>query len=59
MCAKLGGVPWYMSDLPFTDLPTMIIGSDTYHKMQGKSRKSCVAIVATMDRNFSRYWSNF
>lgn len=30
MCAKLGGVPWGMNDMPFTSSPTMLIGIDMY-----------------------------
>ena len=29
--AKLGGTPWAISDLPLTDVPTMICGMDVYH----------------------------
>ncbi len=30
MCAKIGGTPWTMSDMPFTEIPTMIMGIDMY-----------------------------
>ena len=30
MLAKLGGVPWGMDAMPFSDRPTMLIGIDMY-----------------------------
>jgi hypothetical protein len=30
MNAKLGGVPWSVSNLPFLDGPTMVVGIDTF-----------------------------
>lgn len=54
--AKLGSVPWAMSDLPFTDRPTMIIGIDTYTKLNLKC--DVFSLVATVNRTYSTYWSN-
>lgn len=46
-----------MSDMPFTDKPTMMFGIDVYHKTAGRSRRSILAIVGTMNKTFSKYWS--
>ena len=31
ICAKIGGVPWCIENLPFCDKRTMICGMKTYH----------------------------
>lgn len=54
--AKVGSVPWAMSDLPFVDRPTMIIGIDTYQKLSLKCE--VFSLVATVNRTYSTYWSN-
>lgn len=54
--AKVGSVPWAMSDLPFVDKPTMIVGLDAYKKMSLKCE--VLSMVATINRTFSTYWSN-
>ncbi len=35
--AKLGGVPWSISDMPFNSKPTMLIGYDVFHAKRKKS----------------------
>lgn len=54
ICAKIGGTPWGVSDLPFTDVPTMICGMDVYHSV-GRQRKSFLSFVSTEDEFFSKY----
>ena len=54
--AKVGSVPWAMSELPFVDKPTMIVGLDVYNKMSLKC--DIMSMVATINRTFSTYWSN-
>ena len=56
ICAKIGGIPWTINNLPFTDAPTMLCGLDVYHQTKLKN-KSVLALTATVDRGFSRYWS--
>ena len=46
MCSKLGGVPWSISEMPFSNEPTMVVGMDVYHQ---SSKKSILAFLATMD----------
>lgn len=58
MCAKLSGIPWYVSDTPFSEHDdTMLVGIDVYHKT-GKVSKSVLAYVSTTDKNFARYFSD-
>lgn len=54
--AKLGFVPWTIDELPFADLPTMILGLDASGSVTKKS-KQVLSITATSDPNFSQYWS--
>ena len=56
--AKVGAVPWGISDLPFVDKPTMIVGIDTYTKNQGGKSKPVMAMVATNNLSYSTYWSD-
>ena len=32
MNAKIGGVPWSVGDLPYFNIPTMLVGYDVHHK---------------------------
>lgn len=54
--AKLGFVPWTIDELPFSDLPTMVLGLDISGSISKKS-KQVFSITATSDPNFSQYWS--
>jgi len=56
LCAKVGGTPWTISDFPFVDVPTMVVGIDVFHKTAMK-KDSLLAFCATVNRHFSRYWS--
>ena len=56
MNAKLGGCPWAISDMPFTNKPTMVIGYDVFHKAKANSY---LAFCATVNRNFNQYWSTY
>jgi aubergine-like protein len=56
ICAKVGGTPWAVLDMPFTEKPTMIMGIDIIHKASMKNQ-TLVAVCATCNRHFSRYWS--
>jgi aubergine-like protein len=54
--AKLGGVPWAINNLPFTNLPTMVVGVDISGNLT--SKKTCVmSVVSTVDNKFSKYHS--
>lgn len=56
LCAKVGGTPWSVTEFPFADKPTMIVGIDVFHNTK-MGKDSVLAYCATMDRYFSRYWS--
>ncbi len=53
ICAKVGGEPWAVDNIPFTNQPTMIVGIDVYNK-NGKSILGC---CATLNSTFTRYSS--
>jgi aubergine-like protein len=57
ICAKIGGIPWTISHLPFTDRPTMMVGIDVYHKTTNQKKNSILAFCATVDRYFTKYWT--
>ncbi|OMJ75543.1 hypothetical protein SteCoe_25277 [Stentor coeruleus] len=52
--AKVGGIPWALDSLPFSNSASMVIGIDIFSK-----RGSCgvLGYCATMDQNFGRYGS--
>jgi aubergine-like protein len=50
--AKTGGVPWTVSQIPFSDSPTMLFGIDVYH---AGGKKSILAVTATLDNTFGMY----
>jgi len=52
--AKTEGSPWIMRSLPLTDMPTMVVGMDIYHKV---GSASVLGFVASTDRKFSKYAS--
>lgn len=55
MIGKVGGIPWIIDNLPFSNTPTMIIGIDTYKKVGTKN--NVLGVLATTDHNFSKFWS--
>ncbi|CDW80416.1 macronuclear development protein 1 [Stylonychia lemnae] len=56
ICAKIGGEPWAVNDMPFFDKPTMICGMDVYHKT-GTGSKSILAFTASINQRATKYWS--
>lgn len=50
--AKVGGVPWALSQMPFNDQKTMIVGVDVFSKRGGFS---VLGFCATMDQYYSTY----
>ena len=56
MNAKLGGCPWAVSHMPFTNKPTMVVGYDVFHKAKANSY---LAYCSTVNRDFNRYWSTY
>lgn len=56
ICAKIGGEPWAMSQLPFFNAPAMVCGIDVYHKV-GDGTKSILAFTASNNKRATQYWS--
>jgi aubergine-like protein len=56
MCAKLGGIPWAVDNLPLMDRPTMICGMDVFHATN-LGKKSVLALSASMNTSATTYWS--
>lgn len=56
MCAKLGGIPWAVDNLPLMDKPTMICGLDVFHATN-LGKKSVLALSASMNTSATQYWS--
>ena len=55
ICAKVGGTPWSLKELPFTDEPIMVVGMDVF---QNKPMKNLLlSFCATVNKHLSRYWS--
>ncbi|CAG9313019.1 unnamed protein product [Blepharisma stoltei] len=52
MTAKLGGIPWALNQLPYSDVKTMIVGIDAYQK---RGQFSILGFCASIDRNFGKY----
>ncbi len=57
ICAKIGGEPWAINEMPFLNKPTMVCGMDVYHKV-GNGNKSVLAFTASINQRVTRYWSN-
>lgn len=58
LCAKIGGVPWAINDLPFAfEYPTMIVGLN-HHKKSGVAF-GLYTMMATMDATATIYWPEF
>jgi len=53
ICAKVGGEPWAVDSMPFTSVPTMVIGFDTYNKFG----KQIIGCSASYNRTFTKYIS--
>jgi aubergine-like protein len=53
ICAKIGGEPWAIDKIPFSDKPTMIVGLDVYNK----GTKSFIGCCATFNHTFTKYLS--
>jgi len=55
ICAKIGGEPWALEDLPFTKEPTMVCAVETYDKKN--LRAPLMAMCATYNSMFTKYCS--
>jgi len=55
ICAKIGGEPWALEDLPFTKEPTMVCAVECYDKKN--LRAPLMAMCATYNSMFTKYAS--
>jgi aubergine-like protein len=53
MCAKIGGEPWAIDNLPFTSRPTMVMGIDVYQK-RGINYIGC---AASCSKTFTQFFT--
>jgi aubergine-like protein len=56
VCAKIGGVPWTIDDMPLLDRPAMVCGLDVYHATH-LGRKSVLGFCSSFNNSATRYWS--
>ena len=56
MCAKLGGVPWAVDNMPFMDEPTMVCGLDVFHST-ALGKKSVMGFCASSNSTATQFWS--
>lgn len=52
--AKIGCVPWAISDLPLSDKPISVIGYDVHHK---KKQQSTLGFCSSNNRTCTRYFT--
>jgi hypothetical protein len=58
MCAKISGIPWTISNIPFDSMPTMVLGVDKMIKVKGKNKYEFLSVMASMNKTFSKFWSS-
>ena len=56
ICAKIGGVPWTVDQIPLLDKPTMVCGIDVYHATH-LGRKSVLGFCASFNNSATKYMS--
>jgi len=56
ICAKVGGIPWAVDNLPLMDKPTMVCGMDVFHSTSN-GNKSVLAFCASLNNSSTRYFS--
>ena len=56
MCAKIGGEPWAISEMPYFDDMTMVCGLDVYHNT-AIGKRSILAFCASYNQRATKFWS--
>ena len=54
MNAKLGGTPWAITHLPYSDKPFMLVGLSIFSK---KGQKKILGMVASINHLGTRFFS--
>lgn len=57
MAVKLGGSPWIVKNLPYSNKPGIVVGFNVLKNQL--SQKVVVSIACSTNRYFSRYYSDF
>ena len=50
----MSGIPWSVSQMPFTDQPTTVIAYDTAKK---SANKHVLGLVSSVNKEFNRFYS--
>ena len=53
MGAKLGGAPWYLKDLPFSNRPSAILGINI--NKSKISKRFVIGVTCSINKYFTRY----
>ena len=56
ICAKIGGIPWTIDQMPLLEKPTMICGIDVYHQT-ALEKKSVIGFCCSIYKTATKYWS--
>ena len=56
ICAKIGGVPWTISEMPLLDRPSMVCGA-SFYKSPELGRKSILGFCSSFNSSATKYWS--
>lgn len=54
MNAKLGGIPWSMDKMPYSDKPTMVCGISLFSK---RGQKNVLGMCASVNREMNKFFS--
>ena len=57
ICAKIGGIPWTVNDLPFFSKRTMVCGLAVHHDSED-GMISVAGLVASYNKTCTKYWSS-
>ena len=56
ICAKIGGIPWVIDNMPFMDKRTMVCGLDVFHEREEGQPISSVGFVASYNKTCTKFW---
>jgi aubergine len=56
ICAKIGGVPWIIDEMPLLDRPSMVCGA-SFYKSPELGRKSILGFCSSFNSSATKYWS--
>lgn len=52
MNSKIGGIPWSVTNMPYQEKPTMVVGLSS---AKAKGGKSILAVSASVNSHFNRF----